>query len=989
LASSLICGATVAALFGQAAVAQETADAQASELVVTGTRLPRPNLEQPTPVAVLTPQLIEAAGPQNLGDIIARLPQVGYIGTVRANSNNFGTGAGVSSIDLRGLGLSRTLVLVDGQRHVAGDVNTNAVDVNSIPTALVDRVEVITGGASAIYGSDAVSGVVNIITKQRFEGFQADVQAGGYDNGFGFKSQASMSAGKTFLDGRLNLVLSGFWSKEDGIDARDLPSAHNYGTIINPADEANGAPIPNDGIPDRLFVPNIGSELTTRSGVLINASSYLGTGQPRPISFDANGHVIPTPVRTGDNSFAFGQLPANCTTCFFPEDYLQESSPLLTKGVALKGGMDFTSHLHGFVDAKFVQNDVQNAIQPSILSPLTPGDLFILRSDNAFLTPEIRSALEPGDFYVFSRFLNDGREQDIRRRTYRIVAGLDGDFDAGFAQVKWNGALNYGETDTRIQSQDLRILSNFAAALDSVIDPATGQPACRINVPSAPQTGQGADAINPSACVPYNPFGLQNSAAALAYSFGDFDTTDKLTQQVANLNASFDTGRFLNLQGGPIGVAVGAEYRMERTLERNDPLLLAGATENVASDSSGGFNVYEGYLELNLPVLRDAGPGLNELSFDAAYRGAHYSTVGGVSAYKVSAIYGPASWVKFRGTYSRAIRAPNITEAFLPNSPTVFNGLKDPCSVENINSNVSFAKNCAAAGLPAGFVAASSVGVEGKTSGNPDLQPETSFSYTGGIVLQPSFAPSLAITLDYYSIKIKDAISEVQAQDILNNCYGSSAGLDSTYCSLFTRSPAQSNNISFVQTTFVNASKLYTNGLELQITYGLDVAPLTSRWSYLRGLDGRLNFSLTADYVMHLRNYPFQANPSQVNVLEGTATTTFGNNPQVKGVAQLDYRQGPMSVTWTTRYIGRQALFNRDPTAADHSEEFDIPFTEAVFYHDLMVSYRLGGRASGTELFAGANDIFDEQPPFTVIGTGRDMSFDLGRFLFVGARYRR
>src|SRR6185503_2983455 len=185
------------------------ASSTVGELVVTGSRIPHPNLEQPTPVAVLSTQVIENAGPVSLGDIVSQLPSVGFGGTLRANSNNFGNGAGVSSIDLRNLGLSRTLVLVDGQRHVAGDLNTNAVDINSIPPALVDRVEVVTGGASAIYGSDAVSGVVNIILKKRFEGLQVDAQAGA-DEGYGKKRSASVTAGRSFLDDRLNLAVTGY-----------------------------------------------------------------------------------------------------------------------------------------------------------------------------------------------------------------------------------------------------------------------------------------------------------------------------------------------------------------------------------------------------------------------------------------------------------------------------------------------------------------------------------------------------------------------------------------------------------------------------------------------------------------------------------------------------------------------------------------------------------------------------------------------------------
>jgi outer membrane receptor protein involved in Fe transport len=979
LASSVLTAAVLAGLMAAPASAEDAPGAELSEIVVTGSRMPRPNLDQPTPVAVLSARAIENAGPQSLGDLIARLPQAGDKGTLRANSNNFGNGAGISSIDLRGLGVSRTLVLVDGQRHVAGDVTTNAVDLNSIPPALVDRVEVITGGASAIYGSDAVSGVVNIITKKHFEGLDMDAQMGGYSEGFGAKYSASVTAGRNFLDDRLNVAVSGFWRKERGIGATDLPGARNYGLIVNPADvDSAGSPIPNDGVPDRLYAPNLGSELTTRNGTLVNIATL------RPVMFDAAGNPVATPRRTGSNSLAFGQLPADCANCFFPDDYTQLASPIETKGFALNANMDFSAHLHGFVDAKFVQNDVENDFQPSVSA--ISGE-YLLRPDNAFLTPAIAAALDPSGTYIISRFLNDGRSQDIRRRTYRIVAGLNGDFDAGFAAVKWDGALNYGETDTRIVDRNLMITQNFFAALDSVVDPATGRPACRINVPSAAQTGLGAGALNPSACVPYNPFGQQNGAAAMAYSFGDFGIHDLLTQQVANLNATFDTSRFLQLQGGPIGVATGVEYRMERTRERNDPMLAAGETENVATDSSGGYNVYEGYIELSAPVLKQAGPLLDELSFDAAWRGAHYSTVGSVSTYKLSSIYGPAPWLKFRGTYSQAIRAPNITEGFQPMSGATFLGLKDPCDVNNIKTNVNYAANCAAAGLPSGFTSVSNISVPGTASGNLSLKPETSISYTAGFVLQPPMVPNLAVTLDYYSIKIKDAITEVEAQDILNNCYGSSSGLDQTYCSLFTRNG--SNQLSFINTTYVNASKLFTDGWELQVSYAADVAPLTSRWRYTEGLTGRVSFNLTADYLMRLRNFPFQRDPSDVNVLEGAASTTFGDNPQWKGVAELDYQQGPATLSWTTRYVGKMALFSRDPSAADHSESLNIPFTEPTFYHDLAVRYRMGGQMRGTELYAGIQNLFDERPPFTVINTTQNAAFDLGRFMYVGVHYRR
>ena len=969
-----------------------------TEVVVTGTRIPRPNLEQPTPVSVLSPTIIDQAGPQNLGDVIAQLPAVGTTNTVRSNSNNFANTAGISSIDLRNLGTSRTLVLVDGQRHVNGDVSLNAVDINSIPLALVDRVEVVTGGASAIYGSDAVSGVVNIIMKKRFEGVQFDGQVGSYDD-FGAKYNASITAGHAFLDDRLNVMGALFFSKENGIFVRDVPGAHNYGTITNPAD-LNGpldptflsSPPPKrkDGIPDNLWVTNVGSEYVTPNGTLIDAATFSPF-----VLFDAAGHVIPVAPRTGFNSFAFGQLPENCQDCYFGEDLNQESSPLETKGANVRLFYDITDHIHANLDAKFVQTDVKNAVQPSF----TFAD-FQLQPDNAFIQSDLAaklSGLAAADYPFIGEFLQpQGRTQDIRRRTYRVVFGLNGDFDAGLATVRWDANLNYGKVVANIRNNDLKITANFDAAMDSVIDPATGKPACRINVPSAGPPALAADETDAAAgCVPFNPFAPgRNSAAAFAYSFGAFDTHDTLSQEVANINANFDTSRFFNLQGGPIGVAVGAEYRMERTKDVNDPALVAGKTENLSADSSGAYNVKEGYIEVNAPVFKDFAPMLNALTLGAAFRGADYSTIGSVSAYKFSGDYKPASWLTLRSTYSRSIRAPNITEAFLPPTPGFFN-ITDPCSTENIGSQTNFAANCASQGIPVGFKANTNASITGQSSGNPDLDPEKSISYTAGLVFEPPGAPGLAITLDFYAIKIKNAISLVGAQDIINNCY-QSASLDPQFCSLFTRDPT-THNINFVKTTFVNASKLLTQGFELQVSYSHDVSPLTSRWSYTDWLTGTVSFSLDADYLVRLRTFPFQNDPKTDHVLEGRVTnigsqTAFEGTPRWKGIADLTYRQGPATVNWQIRYVGKGALYNIDPTSVDRSEALDVPFAKAVFYHDVSVRYRLddyGRWLTGTEVYAGVNNVFGENPPFMTIGVGTDVNYDLGRFFFAGVTIRR
>lgn len=977
------------------------ASTEVEQVVVTGSRIARPNLDQPTPISVLSPQQIQDAGTANLGDIIAQLPSVGSFYTNRSNSNNFGNSAGISEVDLRNLGPSRTLVLVDGQRHVNGDIATQGVDTNSIPTALVDHVEVITGGASAIYGSDAVSGVVNIILKKNFEGLEVEAQGGNYDAGFGTQYSAYATAGHNFdfLGGKMNVTFSGFYNHQDGIEASDLPYDHNYGSIVNPADLSgpvdptfftSPAPITKDGIPDRLHVPNVGSDTLARNGVLLNPFTGL------PITgFTAAGVPVQQPARTGFDNSTFGQLPGNCQSCYFADSTNQVLSPNEQKGAELNINYDVTPHLHAFVDAKFVDSTATDLIQ---------GDYsfgtYGIAPDNAFITPQIASVLAPAyaaaaasgygaaAYPLYAGFLDNNRQQDIERRTYRIVTGLSGDFDVRFADIKWNSALNYGETVSHLDISGIQVVNNFQAALDSVINPATGQAACRVNVPSAQPAGYVAPTLtNPSACVPFNPFGAQASAAANAYSLGRFLTRDHLSQEVANLNLNADSSRFFNLQGGPIGLAFGGEYRMERTFEVNDPALNAGLTDELTANSAGGFNVYEGYTEVNVPIFKHFAPGLDEFSIDGAFREAHYSTVKDVDSYKVSAIYGPADWFKFRGTYSRAVRAPNITEAFSPVAPGYFN-ITDPCSVENITSNVNYAKNCAAAGIPAGFTANTSGSITGQSSGNPNLKPEKSLSYTGGFIMQPPIVPHLSITLDYYSILIKDAITEVAAQDIINNCYNVSSGLSTQYCSLFTR--GSDDNINFLKTTYVNAAKLYTSGLELQADYYVGVAGLTQLWKYTSWIDGRLGLSLDANYVFRLRNFPFQNETSNFNVWEGAITTTQeGDVPQMRALADATYRQGPVQFSWQVRYVGRAARFDRDPTQVDFSESTDQPYAGAKFFHNITLRYDLSGPLKGTQIFMGVNDLFGETPPLALVqGSGTDAAYDLGRYIYGGVKFR-
>jgi iron complex outermembrane recepter protein len=1002
---------------GYAAAQTNTNPPANPTVIVTGTRIPKPNLDQPVPVNVVTQQIIQNSGTPDLGQVISTLPSMGVQGTIRANSNSFGNAGGLSFADLRNLGVSRTLTLVDGQRHVAADPGSFAVDLGSIPPALVDRVEVVTGGASAIYGSDALAGVVNIILKKQFVGLEAEIQGGLFPDGnYGQNESGYVTLGRNFLNDRLNVNLTLLWDNNAQILANQVPGMHNFGTIINPVYGTTvlAQPVPANGIPERLVAPNIESQYIDNTGVLSDPFTFNDAPYE---TFTANGTPIPQQQSIANNSFAFGQFEPNCHTCFRTEDYELIQPKTDRVGGDLRVYYDITPNLTFSLDEKLIQREIYDFNQPSI-----SFFSFILPPDNAYITPAIANAVAAspsGAGIVFvNRFLGDGgaRTTFARRITERVVPKLQGDFDARFAQINWDTSFNFGESDNYLSNRNILVPGNFAASEDAVINPATGQPACRINVPSAapnPFTGNGPGNPPPgmvgpaSACIPYNPFGLQNSAAAIKYSRITEDEYQRLDQEVAQFNLNFDSSRFLNLPGGPIAVAAGAEWRKEHVVDNQDPLVAAGLTEVAKTPNfTGGFEVSEGYVEVNFPIFKHQGLLLDELTIDAADRNAQYTTVGNVNAWKVSGVYGPIPGLKFRGDYSIAVRAPNITEAFLPPSGTFFT-VADPCSVENINGNPNRQKNCAALLAGLGLVAgqfddvAVNLSPPGIVTGNEKLTPEQSTSYTLGIVLQPTFAKNFSLTVDYYNIDIKNAILLPSGQEIVNNCVDGPS-LDPAFCNLVGRAPTnnftnaegqvdQKGDIDFITDTYLNASRLFTDGVEVQATYAFWADPLHFKLSQTDDLPGKVTLNLDFNYLMHLHDFPFQTAPNQYIVEEGELVD---GTPYQRARADITYAQGRFSVTWTLRYVGTQADFNTSPGQSVYaSNAISPPYIRAQVYDDVVVHYKLPTWRGTTDLYAGVDDLFNTPPPPNVVtgnngGPDGSALYDLGLYFFAGARVR-
>ncbi len=960
LSGALLTVSATAAFAQQApAITPQEDVTEVEEIVVTGSRIPRPNLEQPTPVTTVSSESIATSGTQDLGAILAELPSLSSNSTVRGNSDSFGDSGGLNFPDLRSLGASRTLTLVDGKRHVGGDAGNAAVDLNAIPAGLVERVEVITGGASAIYGSDAVSGVVNIILKDDYEGLEFSAQGGIAEDGIGGTYSANTVFGRNFLNDRLNVTATLFYDHSDQVRANDVDALRDFGSILNPDDTG-----PNDGRPNRFLVPNVLTDYLDENGVIIDANSF-----DIITAIGNDGRPVPQRPRLGTNSFAFGSFADGCDTCASLEDYVYLQPETDRYGTNFRARFDLTDDIAAYVDAKYVRSEILDAVQPSF----SFGE-YLVEPDSAFLTPELRAVIGGRDV-TFGRFNADigPRINDITRETYRAVAGVRGTTETGFADFNWDLSYNYGETQNEFISRGGIIPGNYADAIDAIN--VGGQIVCRNPTPGADNTSE--------TCVAYNPFIRQNSQAAIDYVSYEATRNHTITQEVISGVFDFDTSKFFNLQGGAIGFAGGFEYREETSENINDPIVKSGITENAAQpDAFGSFDVTEGFVEFNAPILADV-PFAYRLSIDGAYRYADYSTVGGAEAYKIGGIYAPVRDLSFRGTYSRAVRAPNITEAFLPATAGFFS-VTDPCDADNIDADPDRAANCAADGVPPGFVSNTNVSIEGESSGNPDLDAETATSFTYGVVLQPRWTPGFTFTADYYDIEIEDAIALISGQDIIDNCYDATGGLDQNFCSLFTR--GADGNLNFVNTTYVNASQLTTKGWDFEATYTADLASWAeSNPTMFGGLRGRLSASLAANYLEELNFFAFADRPDEIDVEQGEV-----GDPEWSYKSRLTWDDGTWAVTWESRFEDEVARFDVTPQEGINPPESISPnFVEAKFYNDFVVRYRLADRfgASNTELFAGVNNAFDVELPYGLSGNGTSSAYDLyGRQFFAGAR---
>lgn len=997
----VLCGAGALMLGGAAsgAHAQQVepttlgAGSDSSEIIVTASRAARSQRDSAVTVTTVDAQQLSGFGRTSIGDQLNELPALRET-TSQQNSDVSGGITGANFLDLRGLGTARTLVLENGRRHVASQTGTAAVDINTIPIDLISRVDIVTGGASAIYGSDAVSGVVNFVLDDRFNGVRARGQAGISDKGDASSRLGALTAGTAFAGGRGHVVVSiDYEDREELFNASRSFARFSDGYFSNPADPGDGSARSN-GIPDKILIRDTRIIDSSTGGTVVNPAFDFVNFQPNSLlRFAPDGTLNPANLGAGPVGAGFFTRGGDGTNVRESLDLVPQ---LRRYGAFALANFEVSRALEFYGEGKFVSIRSEAQSGPAFNCDVCgsgPAGPLTISVANPFLSPQARGVLQSiGLTDSFTLNLDAEALGDYRERTRRQVArGVGGVRGALSDHLRYDASFTYGRSRIFIDRLNNRNLQRFQNAVDAVTDTAgvlgtRGAIVCRTRLAAG---GRATGNPDIDACVPVNLFGRRGIEPAAA--FINQTTTSKLVleQEVANAYLSGDTGGFFRLPGGPISFAIGGEYRRERSTFTADMGEVAGSFFNGSGGDQGGrFHVAEGFAEVVAPILRGL-PFADTLTLEGSYRVADYDQrgIGTVDSWRVGGLYRPIADITIRGAYSRAVRAPNIAELFAPIQGTqyfLFNG--DPCSAENINGgSPTRPANCRALGIPNGFVAVvpSVSTISGVTGGNPDLNAERSRSITAGVALEPRFAPGLRFSVDYYDIRIDNAVRALDADTVVSQCVDGPS-LTPEFCDLLTRSPT-TFELSSISTQSINISRLKARGIDFDLSW---------RRSNLRafGTDlGSVSLRALATRVLERTDFNFQSRPDLPNRI----LSELGD-PAWSGNLFLGWSKGAVGLDYRLRYVGNQ--LQNSVVAEDVFAVGDNPAlnpdvasplrTGAVFYHSLALTYSVGDRF---RFRIAADNLFDREPPAGLIGSASENQggYDnIGRYLSAGATVR-
>ena len=967
LATTVITGVAMLAFVAPAMAQSQPGSDQLEEVVVTGSRIPQANLVTTSPVTQVTGEDIKVAGVTRVEDLVTQLPQA----FTSQNSTVSNGASGTATVSLRNLGSDRTLVLIDGRRMGYGSPADTAADLNQIPGQLVERVEVLTGGASAVYGSDAIAGVVNFIMKKDLEGIQINAQYGFYQHNNDYDGIGNVRAE---IARRASTNPSNFKLPDDNVsdgESRDITismgvsSPDGKGNLLAYAGyRSNNAILQGerDYSACTIAAPNAGSGPGTYS---CGGSGTSATGQFTNFIdkfFTVDGNNFRN--YNGDtDAYNFG-----------PANYYQRPDERYTLGAF--GRYEINEHAEAFTQLMFSDYSSVAQIAPS-------GNFFNTESFNCGnplmsaqqktsigCTAAMIAADASVPFYVGRRNVEGGGRQDsLSFQNYRAVVGLRGlitdgwnyDVAAQFSKVRM--------ARTYLNEFSVRRLGN---ALDVVS--VGGVPTCRSVV----------DGSDP-ACVPYNIFQTGGvTQAALDYLQVPLINTGTTTQQVVTAAITGDLGVYgwqSPYASSGIKVAFGAEYRRDALENTFDITFTSGdgAGQGAAPQNiSGSADVTDVFGEIQVPLADDQ-PWAYAASVDAAYRHSEYANLS-TDTYKFGADYAPTSDIRLRASYSHAVRAPNVVELFSAQSSTLVGIGNDPCGA----GGYATLAQCTATGVPTASYG--SVGLNNPanqynalTGGNPNLTPEESDTFTVGLVLTPSFLPGFNASIDYFDIKLENAVSSLDPSTTLSSCYRDNLA---SACALIKRNP---NNGSLwignglIEATNINIGGIKTQGIDFNAGYGFSLDDVgATGW-------GKIGLSFVGTYVSSLESDDGlnQAN-SKVDCVGFYGITCGVPNPEWRHRARLAWNTPwDVSISGTWRYYGSveygdsQGTF---PTRLDHE-------LEAQNYLDLSAEWQVSDTVSAR---VGINNVFDRDPPLTYSGdtskngnTYGQIYDTLGRFMFV------
>lgn len=1011
-------------------------------IVVTGSRIATRNIEQAVPVTTITPADLMQKGDLSLGDALSQLPSMRSTFTQANSTGSIGT-AGINGLDLRGLGTARTLVLVNGRRRVTAQPGSYLVDINTIPSALLEKIETVTGGNSAIYGSDAIAGVVNFITKKNFEGLRISGQGGATTYGDRGSYSLSAVAGHNFGDGRFNITGSVEYTKSNALFFADrdyLGATTGVPGFIT--SQITTAPNRNfDGIPNTVFVdgnPGITfGNLSTGGYVLPSCAAARASGNAARIALVCTGQNNPT---GGAISYNFAFMPDGTLVRDDPAHGLVDNRLI---GGGVLGGLsatgvedamlypgidrinanlffngDFSEGFKPFVELGYVRvNATQQSTQPTFVSStLSPT----FSTSNPFLSAQARETLAlitgGASTFTMQRFNNDlgTRAEKHKRETFLGTIGARGKI-SDTANIHYEASLSYGRTETYYETGGNVHLQRWRNAVNAVRNSA-GQIVCGIN----------ADAIttnDDANCAPLNLFGYGAATPeAKAYVLHTSWRKQKAEQLNAIAFISGDTGDFLELPGGPIGFALGGEYREEKAFSTYDDVTMSGATflNAIAAFDPPTLKIKEAFAEVKVPLLRDA-PFFHELTLEGAGRVSDYGgKTGSVWAYNAGLVWAPVPDLRIRGSYAKSVRAPNLSNLYATAATTFANGFTDPCdqpgggnASNNVSSNPNRAANCAAAGIPTTitYTDASGAtitrpwnntpgsGLQGINRGNPDLKPEVGTSFTIGAVFQPQFLPGFSMTVDYYNIKVKNVISGLTGQAIINRCYDDPGGINNPFCSAISRrtstdplanltfdgqSSRRLDNLSGDITLPVLGASFYNQPFNFakMKTSGIDVDMM-----YRHQFSGEATLTLKAlvSYLANRENFSYITTPERSDRLHGTL-----GDPVWAGSLSANLDLGEVEFGYSMRLVGKQIVkgfgwetfFSHQDRSPTNPDARPFAYYPTQTYHNFRIGIDV---TKQFEFYTGVDNAFNQLPPYDATGTGDDAIYPaLGRFFYAG-----